>query len=151
MECLSCLSLQGIQRISPGPYIYEGRSWVVDHAYPTYLKGWLVIVLKRHVEALHDLTREEFQELGDIQYRLAQVMGSRASIEKEYMMCFSEAEHFHHIHIHFVAKPVDLPQEVKGPRIFSYLNVDQQSAVPPDEIKILCEELKAVLSMSDLE
>ena len=59
---------------SPGPYIYEGRSWVVDHAYPTSLKGWLVIVLKRHVEALHDLTHEEFRELADIQYRLAQVM-----------------------------------------------------------------------------
>src|SRR5690349_14753147 len=99
MECLSCLSLQGIQRISPGPIIYEGRSWVVEHAYPTSLKGWLVIVLKRHVEALHDLTHEEFRELADIQYRLAQVMQSRAAIEKEYMMCFAEAKHFHHIHI----------------------------------------------------
>ncbi len=145
MECMSCLSLQGIRRISPGPYIYEGHSWVVDHAYPTSLKGWLVIVLKRHVEALHDLTHEEFRELADIQYRLAQVMRSRASIEKEYMMCFAEAEHFQHIHIHFVAKPIDLPQEAKGPRIFSYLNVDQQYAVPPDEIKVLCEELKAAL------
>jgi len=151
MECLSCLSLQGIQRISPGPYIYEGRSWVVDHAYPTSLKGWLVIVLKRHVEALHDLTHEEFQELGDIQYRLAQVMRSKSSIEKEYMMCFAEAAHFHHVHIHFVAKPLDLPQETRGPRIFSYLNVDQQDAVPPDEIIVLCEELKDALSMSNLE
>jgi diadenosine tetraphosphate (Ap4A) HIT family hydrolase len=145
MECLSCLSLQGIQRISPGPIIYEGRSWVVEHAYPTSLKGWLVIVLKRHVEALHDLTREEFQELADIQYRLAQVMRFRASIEKEYMMCFAEAEYFHHIHVHFVAKPGDLPQEAKGPRIFSNLNVDQQTAIPPNEIKALCEELKEAL------
>jgi hypothetical protein len=54
-------------------------------------------------------THEEFRELADIQYRLAQVMRSRASIEKEYMMCFAEAEHFQHVHIHFVAKPVDLP------------------------------------------
>ncbi|MGZ3610267.1 MAG: HIT domain-containing protein [Ktedonobacteraceae bacterium] len=151
MECLSCLSLQGIQRISPGPYIYEGRLWVVDHAYPTSLKGWLIIVLKRHLEALHDMTHEEFRELADIQYWLAQVMRSRASIEKEYMMCFAEAEHFHHVHIHFVAKPIDLPQEARGPRIFSYLNVDQSSAVPPDEIKALCEELKEALSMSNQE
>jgi diadenosine tetraphosphate (Ap4A) HIT family hydrolase len=145
MQCLSCLSLQGIERISPGPTIYEGRCWVVEHGYPTSLKGWLVIVLKRHVEALHDLTHEEFRELADIQYKLAQVMRDRDSIEKEYMMCFAEAEHFHHIHIHFVAKPGDLPQEAKGPRIFSYLNVDQQSAVSPGEIKALCEELKEAL------
>lgn len=151
MECLSCLSLQGIQRISPGPFIYEGNFWVVDHAYPTSLRGWLVIVIKRHVEALHDLTLEEFQELADIQYRLAQVMRSRSAIEKEYMMCFAEAEHFHHIHIHFVAKPVDLPQDAKGPRIFSYLNVDQQFAVPADEVKRLSEELKEALNESGLQ
>ncbi len=101
--------------------------------------------LKRHVEALHDLTHEEFRELADFQYRLAQVMQSRVSIEKEYMMCFAEVKHFKRVHIHFVAKPQDLPQEAKGPCIFSYLNVDQQSAVPPDEIKVLCEELKEAL------
>jgi len=146
MECRSCLSLQGIQRISPGPFIYEGHYWVVDHAYPTSLKGWLVIVAKRHVEALHDLTHEEFLELADIQYRLAQLMRSRASIEKEYLACFAEAEYFHHIHIHFVAKPEDLPREARGPRIFTYLNVDQHAAVPPHEIKALSEELKEALS-----
>jgi diadenosine tetraphosphate (Ap4A) HIT family hydrolase len=150
MECLSCLSLQGIQRISPGPFIYEGNYWVVDHAYPTSLKGWLVIVTWRHVEALHDLTHEEFKELADIQYRLAKVLGSSSAIEKEYMMCFAEAERFHHIHIHFVAKPRDLPHEAKGPRIFSCLNVDLLSAVSPDEIKRLSEELKETLDKSNL-
>jgi diadenosine tetraphosphate (Ap4A) HIT family hydrolase len=151
MECLSCLSLQGVQRISPGPFIYEGNYWVVDHAYPTSLKGWLVIVTRRHVEALHDLTREEFEELADIQYRLAKVLGSSSAIEKEYMMCFAEAEGFRHIHIHFVARPRDLPQEAIGPHIFLYLNVDQQSAVPPDEIKRFNEELKEALDKRDLE
>ena len=64
------------------------------------------------------------------------------------MMCFSEAERFHHVHIHSVAKPTDLPQEAKGPGIFAYLSVDQQAAVPPDEIKALSEELKEALSTS---
>jgi diadenosine tetraphosphate (Ap4A) HIT family hydrolase len=146
MECRSCQSIQGIQRISPGPFIYEGRFWMVDHAYPTSLKGWLVIVSKRHVEALHELTHEEFRELADIQYRLAKLMQAQASIEKEYMMCFSESQQFQHIHIHFVARPKDLPREARGPRIFAYLNVDQQAAVPPDEIKAFSEELKEALS-----
>ncbi len=65
-------------------------------------------------------------------------------------MCFAEAEGFHHIHIHFVARPVDLPHEAKGPRIFAYLNVDQQSAVPPDEIMLLSEDLKEALSTNHL-
>ena len=67
MECFSCRSISGDKRISPGPYIHEGNYWLVDHAYPTSLKGWLVIVLKRHVEALHELSQEEFKELADIQ------------------------------------------------------------------------------------
>ena len=49
-ECYSCRSISGTTRISPGPYIYKGQFWLVDHAYPTRLKGWLVLVLKRHAE-----------------------------------------------------------------------------------------------------
>jgi len=32
--------------------------------------GWLVIVLKRHAESLHELTTEEFAELAQIQAKL---------------------------------------------------------------------------------
>lgn len=64
------------------------------------------------------------------------------------MMCFAESKGFHHIHVHFVAKPEDLPQDAKGPHIFSYLNVDEQSAVPRNEIEALCEELREALSTS---
>src|SRR5260370_12981866 len=74
-ECFSCRSISGEKRISPGPYIHEGNYWLVDHAYPTSLKGWLVIVLKRHVEALHELSQEEFKDLADIQYKLARMIG----------------------------------------------------------------------------
>jgi hypothetical protein len=51
MECLTCKSNSGEQRISPGPTIYEGEYWFVEHAYPVKRLGWLVIVLKRHEEA----------------------------------------------------------------------------------------------------
>lgn len=74
MTCLTCLNLSGERPISPAPFIYEGTHWVVDHAYPTKLLGWLVILPRRHVEALHELTREEFQELAEIEYKLLQVM-----------------------------------------------------------------------------
>src|SRR5690348_4130801 len=35
MDCLTCLNLSGEHRISPGPCIYQGKYWTVDHAYPT--------------------------------------------------------------------------------------------------------------------
>ncbi|GHO79079.1 hypothetical protein KSD_68500 [Ktedonobacter sp. SOSP1-85] len=83
MECLSCLSLSGERSISPGPIVYEGTYWVVDHAYPTIHLGWLVILPRRHVEALHELSREEFLELAEIQYRLAQTMHLDSCVQKE--------------------------------------------------------------------
>jgi len=85
MECLTCLNLSGERRISPGPFIYEGTHWVVDHAYPTTHLGWLVVLPKRHIEALHELTKEEFLELAEIEYKLVQVMHTDSSVQKEYM------------------------------------------------------------------
>ena len=142
MECLSCLSISGEKRISPGPIIYEGIYWLVDHAYPTSLPGWLVIVLKRHAEALHELSQDEFAELATIQHRLAQVMHHDAAIEKEYTMCFAESSGFQHIHVHFVAKPRDLPAELKGPQVFRALQVDEAHAVPPEQIRAYCEAFR---------
>ena len=55
-DCLTCLSNNGIRRISPGETIYSGKYWNVEHAYPSALLGWLVIVLKRHTGKLHELT-----------------------------------------------------------------------------------------------
>ena len=140
MDCYSCRSLSGEKRISPGPVIAEETYWIVEHAYPTAIRGWLVIVLKRHAEALHDLSQEEFAELAQIQYRLAQIMGQDAQTEKEYAMCLAEAEHFQHIHIHFIAKPKDLPTEARGPRIFSQLNVDEQHTLPIEEVISICTD-----------
>ncbi|MDQ2714421.1 MAG: HIT domain-containing protein [Chloroflexota bacterium] len=140
MECLVCRALSGEKRISPGPTIYDGRYWVVEHAYPTSLKGWLVIDLKRHAEALHELSLEEFRELAEIQHRLAQVMHSYAHSAKEYTMCFSEGQHFEHIHFHFVPRSADIAQELKGFRIFALLNADEQAAVPEAEVRAFCDE-----------
>jgi diadenosine tetraphosphate (Ap4A) HIT family hydrolase len=139
-KCLTCLNLSGERRISPGPYIYEGTYWLVDHAYPTTHLGWLVILPKRHIEALHELTREEFQELAEIEYRLVQVMHTDGSVLKEYMMCFAEGQGFAHVHIHVVPRPIDLPAEIKGPRVFALLAVDAEHAIPAQEITAFCEE-----------
>lgn len=147
MECLSCLSLSGERSISPGPIVYEGTYWVVDHAYPTIHLGWLVILPRRHVEALHELSREEFLELAEIQYRLAQTMHLDSCVQKEYLMCFAEGKGFPHVHIHMVPKSADLPDEHKGPHIFERLKADEEHPIiPADELIAFCEEFTRKLS-----
>src|SRR5436305_2704295 len=141
IECYSCREHAGV-RISPGPTLYAGKYWLVEHAYPTSYKGWLVIVARRHVEALHDLNKEEFIELADIQYKLTRAMRQDFQIQKEYMACFSEAEHFQHIHVHVIPRPYDLPSDALGPKVFSNLHIAARDAVPSDEIIAFCEDFR---------
>jgi diadenosine tetraphosphate (Ap4A) HIT family hydrolase len=142
MDCYTCRSLSGEHRISPGPTIYEGRYWLIEHAYPTRLKGWLVIVLKRHAEALHEITREEFIELGELQASAVRLLHEALDSAKEYAVCFAEKEGFQHIHFHIVPRSPDLSDELKGTKIFSMINVTEAEALPRDEIKAFCEELR---------
>ena len=142
MECWTCKSNTGEKRISPGPTIFEGKYWFVEHAYPVKVIGWLVIVLKRHAEALHDLTTEEFVELGQIQARLTRLLYEELHCEKEYISCYAEMEHFRHIHVHVFARPVDLPDDLKGGGSFALLKVQPEQAAPPKEVIAFCELLR---------
>ena len=142
MECWTCKSNSGEKRISPGPTIFEGKYWFVEHAYPVKRIGWIVIVLKRHAEALHELNAEEFTELAQIQARLIHLLYEELHCEKEYISCYAEMEHFRHIHVHVFAKPHDLPEELKGGHSFAWLKVTSEEAVPPNEIIAFCQLLK---------
>lgn len=142
MECWSCKSNSGEKRISPGPTIFEGEYWLVEHAYPVKTLGWLVIVLKRHAEALHEFTAEEFSELAQIQHRLTRLLFEELNCEKEYVSCYAETEHFYHIHFHVFAKPPDFPDALKGGKSFALLKVTLEEAVAPAEVISFCESLR---------
>ena len=141
IECWTCRSNSGEQRISPGQTIYDGKYWFVEHAYPVKQKGWIVIVLKRHAEALHELSSDEFMELGSIQSRLAKLLREVLNCQKEYVSCYAEKEHFQHIHFHVFAKPYDLPDNLFGGKSFALINVSKEEAISPDEIKEFCRLL----------
>jgi hypothetical protein len=77
--------------------------------------------------------------LAEIEYELVQVMHTDSSVQKEYMMCFAEGQGFHHVHIHVVPRPVDLPAELTGPRVFALLAVDAEHAIASQELTAFCE------------
>jgi diadenosine tetraphosphate (Ap4A) HIT family hydrolase len=141
MECRICPSNSGERRISPGQTIHEGEYWLVEHAYPVARKGWLVIVLKRHAEAVHELTPLEFAELAGLQSRATKLLHEMLQSQKEYISCYAEREHFYHIHFHVFAKPADLPAEQLGGGSFALLKVTEAEAVPGKEIAEFCRLL----------
>ncbi len=142
MECQSCLSNQGIRRISPGEPILIGRYWRVEHAYPCGLLGWLVVVLNRHCEELHSLTADEWTELSGIQSAAARILHAQLGARKEYTCCFAEAEGFHHIHFHVIPKALEFNEEKSGVRSFEYLKVEEAMAIDKERIRRVCALLK---------
>src|SRR5687768_4937675 len=150
MECWTCRSNTGEKRISPGPTIFEGTHWFVEHAYPVKVIGWIVIVLKRHAEALHELHAEEFAELAQIQSKLIPLLYKELDCEKEYVSCYAEMEHFRHIHFHIFAKPHGFPEELKGGKSFALLKVPIEEAVPPNDIISFCESIKSKFAYTPL-
>jgi diadenosine tetraphosphate (Ap4A) HIT family hydrolase len=141
MECLICKSNSGENRISPGPTIYDGKFWLVEHAYPTKIKGWLVIVLKRHSEALHDLSVDEFRELSIIESKIVHLQLIAFNCEKEYISCYAEKGQFNHIHFHVFAKPRELSQEYIGINSIKLIDTNEEEAIPKEEIITICNEL----------
>ncbi len=145
MECYICQSNSEEKRISPGVTILQGKYWLVEHAYPSKLKGWLVIETKRHTESLHDLSKDEFAELSTISEKVAKLLHKELKCEKEYLVCFAEAEHFNHIHFHIIPKPKSLPDNMAGTKIFAMLKIEEKDAIPKKEIKDFCKLLKSKL------
>ncbi|MBF6592655.1 MAG: HIT family protein, partial [Ktedonobacterales bacterium] len=142
MECYPCLANAGKLCISPGPVIHDGTYWTIDHAYPAQLAGWVVLVLKRHAEAPHELVPAEWAEMGDLLGRMTRALRDEMGCEKEYVACFAEGDHFHHIHIHVVPKPATLAPAFYGPRCFALLKPGPGEAVPPEEVRDVCVRLR---------
>jgi len=145
MECKECLSVSKIKPIFIESRIFEGKYWIIEHAYPTKYKGWFVIVLKQHKEALHELTKEEFNELGVLQENLIRALHKTLNCQKEYCCCFAEGEGFKHIHFHIIAVPGDLPSDLRGIHIFSMIKVTPEESLPKDEILKMCKPIKKEL------
>lgn len=143
LDCRVCRSLSGQEPISPGPAIHDGCFWRLEHAYPTRLAGWLVIILKRHAEALHELTLEEFQEWSQIQARAVKLLHRETGCRKEYVAFFAEKEGFNHVHIHLIPRPVNLPDDLIGAQIFKLIQVDEAGALARFAVSELSERLRS--------
>lgn len=61
--------------------------------------------------------------------------------EKTYVMLFTEAEGFAHLHLHVVPRMVDQPADRRGPAIFGYLRDGQP--LPPERRDLVAASLLA--------
>jgi diadenosine tetraphosphate (Ap4A) HIT family hydrolase len=121
--------------------------WRVGHAFNSALLGWLVLVPRRHVTTIADLTDAEARSLGPWQVRLSRALEQALGCQKTYVAQFAEAEGFSHVHFHIVPRPPDLPSELRGPRVFQLLGAADRPHVSEDQVNQLAVGLAARLQL----
>jgi len=113
----------------PWDNIHRTPYWDVVHAFNTSLPGWLVLVARRHIEAIDELTDEEAAELGVLLRRSSAALREITGCVKTYVMQFAEAEGHSHVHFHVVPRMADQPAERRSTKIFGYLGVSEEERV----------------------
>jgi diadenosine tetraphosphate (Ap4A) HIT family hydrolase len=119
--------------------------WRVAHAFDTELPGWLVLLPRRHVIALAQLSDAEAASLGAWQVRLSRALHEVTGCAKTYVAQFAEAEGYAHLHFHIVPRAADLPVDSRGPRVFGLLNPGPPRAIPQERIDEIAAALVARL------
>jgi len=97
------------------------------------LPGWLVLVPTRHVLSFTDLSPAEADELGGLVRRMSIALERVTGSVKTYLMQFSEADGFSHLHLHLVPRLAEHPAEARGPAVFALMATDEDGWLPEAE------------------
>ena len=120
--------------------------WRVAHAFNSTLPGWLVLLPTRHVTSFTELTPAAADELGGLVRRLSTALEGVTGCAKTYLMQFSEAEGFTHLHLHLVPRLRAQPEDARGPRVFKYLTEDEAQWLPEKERDSIAVAVQAALT-----
>jgi diadenosine tetraphosphate (Ap4A) HIT family hydrolase len=126
--------------------IWRTAHWDVVHAYNTSLPGWLVLVARRHIEAVAELTEAEAAELGVLQQRVSALLGEVTGCVKTYIVQFAEAKEHPHVHFHIIPRMTDQPEAYRSTNIFGYLGVPDAERVPEADMNTIAWQMRQGLS-----
>ena len=120
--------------------------WDVAHAFDTALLGWIVLVARRHIAAVDEMTEDEAIEMGKLVRRISAALKAETGCLKTYVVQFAEASGHQHVHFHIIPRMPDQPAEVKGTRIFKYLGVPEAERVSETAMNELALEIRRRLA-----
>jgi diadenosine tetraphosphate (Ap4A) HIT family hydrolase len=125
--------------------IHRTPLWDVVHSYNTALPGWLVLVVRRHITAVDELTDAEAIELGQLIQRSSAALKEVTGCEKTYVIQFAEQAEHPHVHFHIIPRMADQPKERNGTLIFGYLGVPDQERVSEDVMNTIAVKVQRIL------
>jgi diadenosine tetraphosphate (Ap4A) HIT family hydrolase len=117
--------------------IYRTLYWDVAHSYDTALPGWLVLVARRHITAVDELTDAEAIELGQLIHRTSIALKEVTGCVKTYVIQFAERVDHSHVHFHIIPRMADQPENRHGTQIFGYLGVPEEERVSQETMNAI--------------
>lgn len=130
----------------PWDRIVRTPGWDVVHAFGTSVEGWIVLVVRRHITAVADMTDDEAAELGPLVKKVSRALHAVVGCPKTYVVQFAEHPDHPHVHVHVIPRAVDLPEDSRGRAIFKSLDLPEESSVPEERMNDIAEEVRAHLS-----
>ena len=113
--CVTCDHDAQPDPVPPRERIAGDEHWRVAHAFGVALLGWLVVIPRRHVTTIADLSAAEAATLGHWQVRLSRALQAATGCTKTYIAQFAEAEGFGHVHFHVVPRCPTSPRNCAAP------------------------------------
>ncbi|MFD9330814.1 HIT family protein [Streptomyces sp. NPDC060065] len=144
-DCYACGREAQFDELPPRECVAFDQHWRVAHGFNTALPGWLVLLPRRHVTAVHDLTYAEAATLGTWQVKLSRALRDVTGCVKTYVVQFAEAEGFAHVHFHIVPRMAKLPEAQRGPGVFELLRRPEHEQVPADQADHIAHALRTQL------
>ena len=118
-DCIVCRKHNGEGRIAGGA-IFENELIFISHVQlwgenKTHYLGHLLVVPKRHVAGLADLSDEEAQAVGLYTSRAAKALLATVDIEHIYTLVMGD--HVPHVHVHVIGRYVGAPRGYWGTKV----------------------------------
>ena len=125
--------------------IHRTKYWDVVHCNDTSLLGWIVVVVRRHIGSIDELTSSEALELGALIRKISIGLKEIIKCQKTYVMQFAEAEGHNHVHFHVVPRMANQPEEYKSVKIFKLLGVSEKDRLSEERMNEFGIQLRRIL------
>ena len=122
--------------------IYRTSLWDVVHSYDTALPGWLVLVVRRHITAVAEMTEAEALELGQLIRRTSVALKEVTGCVKTYVIQFAEKAEHPHVHFHIIPRMADQPENRHSTQIFGYLGVLEEERVSQKAMNAIAAKVR---------
>ena len=125
--------------------IYRAPYWDVVHSNDTALPGCLVLVVRRHITAVDELTDAEAIELGQLIRHTSVGLKEITGCIKTYVIQFAESPDHPHVHFHIIPRMAGQPEEYNATLIFRYLDVPKEERVNEEIMNTIGVKIREIL------